>query len=196
MPAVCVLSPEDVARLQAAMPAHLAAAVTVAFWAGLRLGEVLGLQVGDIDLAKEAAAISSRTLWTADNVFASHVGFFAHCSKRPRVFRRASSRISSTSAMTPRTRQASQQELDKRMRLFRCPATSAPTESGRSTLLSLEDIDANPYWGHDNQCTPATHPLAEASPPYYCRSAEGVGFEPTMRRKPHSGFQARQDAPQ
>ena len=45
------------------------------------------------------AAASSRTLCTADSVLASHVGFFAHCSKRARVLRRASWRCSSTSVM-------------------------------------------------------------------------------------------------
>ena len=37
-------------------------------------------------------------LCTADNVFAAQVGLFAHCSNRPRVFRRASCLTSSTSA--------------------------------------------------------------------------------------------------
>lgn len=37
-----------------------------------------------------SATLSSRMLCTADRVLASQVGFFAHCSKRPLVLRRAS----------------------------------------------------------------------------------------------------------
>jgi integrase len=60
-----LLSPEDVARLHSAMPSHLTGAVTVAFWAGLRLGEVLGLQVGDLDLIAGAIRIDRQVVKVA-----------------------------------------------------------------------------------------------------------------------------------
>jgi integrase len=46
--------------LTAEMPLHLRAFVGLAFWGGLRLGELLGLQVGDVVLDVEAG---SGTVW-------------------------------------------------------------------------------------------------------------------------------------
>jgi len=45
-----LIDPTDVERAAAAMPAGLEATVLLALWAHLRIGEVLGLQRGDIDL--------------------------------------------------------------------------------------------------------------------------------------------------
>ena len=45
-----LIDPADVERAAAAMPAGLEATVLLALWAHLRIGEVLGLQRGDIDL--------------------------------------------------------------------------------------------------------------------------------------------------
>jgi len=45
---------EDVAALADAMPVHLRALVALAFWGGLRLGELLGLEVGDLALDEES----------------------------------------------------------------------------------------------------------------------------------------------
>lgn len=48
-------TPAEVDRLAAAMPAYLAMAVQLAAWCGLRAGEVLGLQLGDITVDRATA---------------------------------------------------------------------------------------------------------------------------------------------
>lgn len=44
-----VATPEEVAAMTAAMPEHLRIAIPLAAWCSLRLGEVLGLQRGDLE---------------------------------------------------------------------------------------------------------------------------------------------------
>jgi integrase len=57
-----LLSPEDVDNIAAAMPMHLKALVPVSCWAALRLGEVLALRVGDIDLDKATLRVERQIL--------------------------------------------------------------------------------------------------------------------------------------
>jgi integrase len=45
-----LLSPDDVTVLAGQMPSHLSALVLLGCWGALRLGELLGLRVGDVDL--------------------------------------------------------------------------------------------------------------------------------------------------
>lgn len=44
-----IATPQEVAAMTAAMPAHLQIAIPLAAWCSLRLGEVLGLQRGDLE---------------------------------------------------------------------------------------------------------------------------------------------------
>jgi integrase len=53
---------ETVAKLVAAMPAHLRTLVVVAFWAHARLGELLGLQRGDVDLSAGTLRIERQVV--------------------------------------------------------------------------------------------------------------------------------------
>jgi integrase len=62
-----LLAPEDVEKLAAKMPAHLRALVQVSCWAALRLGEVLALRVGDVDLDAGTLRVE-RQVVEVDNV--------------------------------------------------------------------------------------------------------------------------------
>jgi integrase len=46
----------EMERLADAMPVHLRPLVSLAFWGGLRMGELLGLRVGDVDLDAQAGS--------------------------------------------------------------------------------------------------------------------------------------------
>jgi integrase len=60
-----VATPEQVAAMAAAMPEHLRAAVLLAAWCALRLGEVLGLERRDLERLDdpESAVLHVRRQW-------------------------------------------------------------------------------------------------------------------------------------
>ncbi len=53
-------------RIAAAMPAHLRALVLVAFWVHLRLGELVGLERGDVDLDGATLRVERQVVETDD----------------------------------------------------------------------------------------------------------------------------------
>src|SRR3954470_14174541 len=57
-----LIDPADVERAAAAMPAGVGASVLLALWAHLRIGEVLGLQRGDIDLDEGTLAVQRQVV--------------------------------------------------------------------------------------------------------------------------------------
>src|SRR4051795_9656869 len=57
-----LIDPADVKRAAAAMPAGLEATVLLALWAHLRIGEVLGIQRGDIDLDAGTLAVQRQVV--------------------------------------------------------------------------------------------------------------------------------------
>src|SRR5947207_2860655 len=57
-----LIDPSDVERAAAAMPTGLEATVLLALWAHLRIGEVLGLQRGDIDLDAGTLAVQRQVV--------------------------------------------------------------------------------------------------------------------------------------
>src|SRR3954463_1122239 len=57
-----LIDPADVERASAAMPTGLKATVLLALWAHLRIGEVLGLQRGDIDLDAGTLAVQRQVV--------------------------------------------------------------------------------------------------------------------------------------
>src|SRR3954471_6897284 len=57
-----LIDPADVERAAAAMPAGLQATVLLALWAHLRVGEVLGLERGDIDLDAGTLAVQRQVV--------------------------------------------------------------------------------------------------------------------------------------
>src|SRR3954469_9246829 len=57
-----LIDPADVERAAAAMPAGLEATVMLALWAHLRIGEVLGLQRGDINLDAGSLAVQRQVV--------------------------------------------------------------------------------------------------------------------------------------
>lgn len=56
----------QVERIAAAMPEHLRALVLVAFWVHLRLGELLGLERGDLDLDAGTLLVDRQVIETDD----------------------------------------------------------------------------------------------------------------------------------
>ncbi len=55
-----LLDLEQVTRLAAGMPSHLRGLVELAFWGHLRLGELLALRIGDVDLDAGTVAVSRQ----------------------------------------------------------------------------------------------------------------------------------------
>jgi len=53
-----VFSPEEIQRLMAAAPDHLRPILTVAFWTGLRKGDILGLRWDSVDFAGHAITLT------------------------------------------------------------------------------------------------------------------------------------------
>lgn len=55
---IIVISPAQIADLEAGMPARLAAMVTLAAWCGLRFGEIAELRRGDVDLTAGTVSVT------------------------------------------------------------------------------------------------------------------------------------------
>ena len=134
-----------------------------------------------------------------ESVFASQVGFFAHCSKRPRVLRRASSRISSTSATIALPSDARVVPPLHRRRGSR-PAGTA-VRHGRSPHIELAHSRVGPLalpgprpW-RSRACAPRSHhgyPTSAEGPRASSRPSRDPRETPRLRFRPHSG---RRDPP-